>query len=62
MAMSSDDKYLIITPDSADGDGAYGHNTVYYIDLAGDVPATWQRRPLIETFNAEYRVITKTLR
>lgn len=56
MAISSDSRYLIVTPDAGDGEGSYGDNTVYYVDLTGDNPANWEKIPLVDTFNAKYSV------
>lgn len=56
MAITSDDRYLIVTPDAAADEGSYGDNTVYYVDLAVDVPDLWQITPLVATYNAGYRV------
>lgn len=56
MDITSNDQYLIITPDAADDQGSYGDNTVYLVDLVGNEPANWQKRPLVETFNAGYIV------
>lgn len=55
MAMTSNDEYMIVTPAAADDEGAWGDNSVYYVPLTGDI-STWQIRPLIETFNAQYSV------
>lgn len=56
MHITSNDEYLIVTPDAADDEGSYGDNTVYYVDLSGNDPTNWPRRPLVETFNAAYNV------
>lgn len=61
MAITSNNQYLIVTPDAADDEGSYGDNTVYYVELAGNEPANWQIRPLVLTFNAGYRVSLQTL-
>lgn len=56
MDMTSNDEYLIVTPDAAHEGGSYGDNTVYYVDLSDNDPANWPIRPLVETFNASYSV------
>lgn len=56
MAITSNDEYLIVTPDAAADEGSYGDNTVYYVDLSANEPANWPIRPLVETFNAGYYV------
>lgn len=56
MAMTRNSSHLIVTPDAGDGEGSYGDNTVYYVDLSVNNPATWQKIPLVETFNAKYSV------
>ncbi len=58
MAITSNDEYLIVTPDaSSDDEGSsYGDNSVHYVDLSGNAPGNWQARPLVATFNAQYSV------
>ncbi|KAG4073607.1 hypothetical protein HA402_000831 [Bradysia odoriphaga] len=59
MQITSAEEYLIVTPDSSSDDGgAWGYNTVYYVDLTGNDPANWQTRPLVEQFNAGYSFLT----
>lgn len=56
MAMTTNSSRLIVTPAAGDGEGSYGDNTVYYVDLSVNEPSTWQKIPLVDTFNAKYSV------
>lgn len=53
MAITRSASHLIVIP--AVG-LTYGDNTVYYVDLGVNDPIKWQKRNLVDTFNAEYKV------
>ncbi|KAJ6647042.1 Prolyl endopeptidase [Pseudolycoriella hygida] len=58
MDITSNDQYLIVRPSAGSDEGSYGDNTIYYVDLSDSNPVNWQRRPIVETYNAGYSFIT----
>lgn len=62
MYITSNDEHLIVIPSASSDDNApYGSNTVYYVDLIGNNASNWQRRPLVEQFNAAYSKYNTTV-
>lgn len=61
MAITNDASHLIVTPEAGDDEGSYGDTTVYYVDLGVNEPSNWEKRSLVDTFNAEYRVSSRCL-
>ena len=56
MVLTNDPQRLIVVVSVGDGEAAYGCTTIHYIELVGNDPLNWERKSLVETFNAEYRV------